>query len=232
MANFDFFISHHQADAGVEASLLAETLRNRGYRVFLDVDTHIAGDVNKITKDALTTSRGFIVLIGSNFAERVRNDNDWVKMELELAHRLGKKIVPVLTLGSEATLDELPADLGFLKRLRRIRFDRSRVYAIADELRQAFGFRQRPLQGPGLTFQILLVVLAVIVGLTLYRSIQLSGELSAEQQRRDAAERRELSLKERMDTLDREIREREREYNDHLREDAERIIRSGKGQER
>jgi len=54
-------------------------------------------------------------------------------------------------------------------------------------------------------------VLALSLGLTLYRSVQLSAELSAEQQRRDAAERRETGLKERIDLLDRENRELLRE---------------------
>ncbi|HTG85672.1 MAG TPA: toll/interleukin-1 receptor domain-containing protein [Pyrinomonadaceae bacterium] len=211
MPRFDYFISHHQADSGVEASLLAEALRNQGYRVFLDVDTHSAGDVNRITKDALKASRAFVVLIGPTFAERVQNDRDWVTMELLLAHQLEKKIVPILTADSDESLSKLPSKLQFLKSLRRIRFDRARVYAITDELREAFGFRQRTLQGPGLMFQIVMIVLALSLGLTLYRSVQLSAELSAEQQRRDAAERRETGLKERIDLLDRENRELLRE---------------------
>jgi histidyl-tRNA synthetase len=82
MSRFDFFISHHQSDAGPEASLLAEMLRNQGYRVFLDVDTHQVGRLEELTKRALESSRGVVVLVGENFAQRVQGERDWVRLEL------------------------------------------------------------------------------------------------------------------------------------------------------
>jgi hypothetical protein len=213
MASFDYFISHHQTDSGSEASLLAETLRNQGYRVFLDVDTHAAGDISRITRDALKHSRAFVVLVGRSFSDRARDDRDWVAMELELAQRLDKRIVPLLMPGAEPNLDALPSKLHFLRTTRYIQFDRARISAVTEELREAFGFRQRALHGPGLAFQLLMLILAVSLGLALYRSVQLGTELTAEQQRRDATEKRESALKDRFEAL-------EREYREHLREDT------------
>ena len=218
MASFDYFISHHQTDSGAEASLLAETLRNQGYRVFLDVDSHAAGDINRITRDALKNSRAFVVLVGRSFSDRARDHRDWVGMELELARRLDKPIVPLVMPGAQSSLETLPTNLQFLGTTRYIQFDRSRISAVTEELREAFGFRQRALHGPSPAFQLILLILAVSLGLALYRSVQLGADLTAEQQRRDASEKRESVLKERFEAL-------EREYREHLREDAREVTR-------
>ena len=218
MARYDYFLSHHQADSGPEASLLAETLRNQGYRVFLDVDTHLAGDITQITRTALEDSRAVVVMIGRGFAERVRTDRDWVSMELLLAQKLNKKIVPVLA--DRAHLDGLPHHLQFLTSLRSIRFDRARVYAIADELREAFGFKARLTQGPSTLIQVLLVVLAISLGLSLYRSIRLEAELRAEENLRRKAEQEQRELQQQIDSL-------REEYMNYLRSNKNQQDRGG-----
>lgn len=214
VARYDYFISHHQADTGAEASLLAETLRNQGYRVFLDVDSHIAGDVRQVTRDALSEARAVVVLIGTHFGERVRSKRDWVAMEVALANSMGKPIVPVISSGSDSALDDLPAQLAFLSSRRRIHFDRSRILAITEELRESFGFRPRAAHGPSVGFQLLLVVLSISLGVLLYRNIALQSELSAEQRRREDFEGRERVATEKLEAL-------QREYHEHLRADAD-----------
>ncbi len=95
MKKYDCFISHHQSDSGAEASLLAETLRNRGFTVFLDVDTHHAGDLTEITRDALSVSKAVVVIVGRNFGKKVNAESDWVRRELGLAKNIDKRIVTV-----------------------------------------------------------------------------------------------------------------------------------------
>jgi hypothetical protein len=116
--------------------------------------------------------------------------------------------------GAEGNLTSLTGRLDFLRDLRYIRFDRSRINAVVDELRVSFGLRSRVSQGPGFLFQIAMIILAICLGFALFRGIQLGADCNAEQHRREEAEKREAVLKEKLDAL-------EREYRDHLRADAQ-----------
>ncbi|HLK90982.1 MAG TPA: toll/interleukin-1 receptor domain-containing protein [Polyangia bacterium] len=232
MAKFDYFISHHQADAGAEASLLAETLRNEGYRVFLDVDTHVAGDVSGLTRRSLEDSRGVILLIGSAFSERVSERADWVKAEISLANKLGKKIVPVyLSPESRLTSRNLPPDLSFLPRLRSLNFDRARILTLVEELRESFGFRSRSARGaPSLSFQLILVLLSVSLGVVLFRENALESELKQERARRESAERERQDEVHRREELRKQLDDWERDYRDQVR--AGGLVTRGGGEER
>lgn len=147
--------------------MLAETLRNKGYRVFLDVDTHQVGDLEQLTRLALEGSKGVVAIVGPHFAERVSNQRDWVRIELEAAQRSGKKVLPVVLPMAEGNLRELPESLAWFGRTRWITFDRARVGALVDELTSAFGVRARAAAGPGLGYLVLMILLAVLLGMAL-----------------------------------------------------------------
>jgi hypothetical protein len=198
MALYDFFISHHQADAGAEASLLAETLRNQGYRVFLDVDTHQVGDLEQLTRRALEDSKGVVALVGLHFAERVGQERDWVRIELEAAQRSGKKVLPIVLPKAEGNLRELPESLAWFGRTRWISFDRTRVGALVDELTSAFAVRARSPSGPSMGYLVLMILLAALLGMA-----YLDG-----QRKESALELQRVKLeaeKERADRLQREL---------------------------
>ena len=189
MARFDFFISHHQTDAGAEASLLAETLRNQGLRVFLDVDTHQVGDLEHLTKSALEDSKGVVVLVGPNFAERVHQSRAWVRLELEAARRAKKDILPVVLPESERELEKLPESLAWFGRTRWIRFDRTRVSAIVEELTSAFAVRSRAASGPGVGWLVLMILLAVLLGMVFLDAQKKEAQLEVARTKLEAAER-------------------------------------------
>lgn len=196
MARYDFFISHHQADTGAEASLLAETLRNQGYRVFLDVDTHQVGDLEHLTREALNASKGVLVLVGPNFAKRLRSERDWVRLELEAAKREKKKILPIVLPDAAGNLDELPASLAWVGRTRWLSFDRARVGSLVEEVTSAFAVRARASSGPGIGYLVLMIVLALLLGMSFLdgqkkdTALELQrARLEAEKSRADALQR-------------------------------------------
>jgi hypothetical protein len=213
MAKYDFFISHHQADAGAEASLLAETLRNEGYRVFLDVDTHQVGDLEQLTRRALEDSKGVIALVGSHFAERVRQDRDWVRIELEAAQRSGKKVLPIVLPKAESNLLELPESLAWFGRTRWITFDRTRVGALVDELTSAFAVRAHSRSGPGALYLVLMILLAALLGMAYVDGQRKESALELQRVKLEAEKELALELqrvkleaeKERADRLQREL---------------------------
>jgi hypothetical protein len=203
MARYDFFISHHQADAGAEASLLAETLRNQGYRVFLDVDTHQVGDLEHLTRRALENSKGVIALVGPHFAERVGNKRDWVRIELEAAQRSGKKVLPIVLPAAESNLRELPESLAWFGRTRWITFDRTRVGALVDDLTSAFAVRARAASGPGIGYLVLMILLAVLLGMAYLDGQRKESALELQRSKLEAEKERADRLQRELDRVDR-----------------------------
>ena len=147
-AGVDPNINSQCSDAGTEASLLAETMRNQGFRVFLDVDTHQVGDLERITRSALEQSRAVIVLVGPQFARRVDEQKDWVRLELEAARKLGKDVLPIVLPNTDFNPSDLPFQLRWVAESRWLRFDRTRVAALVDEVTASFGVRARSSTGP------------------------------------------------------------------------------------
>ena len=192
---YDFFISHHQTDAGPQASLLAEALRNQGFRVFLDVDSHHAGDLAEITREALERSKGVVVIVGPNFTRRTRDQSDWVRRELLAAQQLKKDIVPVVLEDVPFHANELPDALAWVGQRRALRYDRSRVPALVEELAEAFRVRPRAAAGPGLAWLFVLVVIAVSLGLAISYAQRKDSELAVERTMREAAQKQLQEVK-------------------------------------
>ena len=82
--------------------------------MFYDVDSvGFGADFRDVINTTLQGVDALIVVVGPNFElDRLRQPNDYVRMEILEALRLGKGIVPVLV--DEASMpgpDQLPADL-------------------------------------------------------------------------------------------------------------------------
>jgi hypothetical protein len=195
MNRFDIFISHHQTDAGPEASLLAEALRNQGFRVFLDVDTHHAGDLTAITHEALKHSKGVVVIIGRNFAQRTQEQSDWVRRELLAAQKLGKDIVPVILEDASFDTEQLPIELSWVGRQRALRYDRSRIVTLVEEITEAFRIRSRAASGPGFAWLLVLTVIAVSLGFAISYAQYKDGEVAMERTLKEAAQKQVQELK-------------------------------------
>ncbi len=204
---YDFFISHHQDDTGADASLLAELLRNEDYRVFLDVDTYTAGDISQITLHALERSKAFIVLVGKNFLGRVNRENDWVRLEVENAKKLGKDIVPLLVTDIDLKAEYLPESLSFIHSQRSFSYDRSRIYAVVNELIQAFNVRHLARRAPNFSYTVVLVILSLCLGGFLLIYTQVRSDLYHERENQKALKEEIRELKDDNRRVNEEIRE-------------------------
>ena len=110
------FVSYRRSDSRHATGRLRAVLAREFGRenVFYDVDSvGFGADFREVINATLQGVDALIVVVGPNFElDRLSQPNDYVRMEILEALRLGKGIVPVLV--DEATMpgpDQLPADL-------------------------------------------------------------------------------------------------------------------------
>ena len=97
--------------------------------MFIDVDNvPLGGDVQEAIETAIRQSCTLLVLIGPNWdAHRLQNDDDWVRVELEIARRSEIGILPVLVRGGELPLPkDLPPNVRWLPRINGATVSHSR----------------------------------------------------------------------------------------------------------
>jgi len=108
------FISYRR-DGGAEmARLIRDSLRQRGYRVFMDVEDLRSGPFNIALLREIESSTDVVVVITPGSLDRCRQEGDWVR--LEVAHAIESKtnLVPVMTGGFQWPSQPLPEDIAAL----------------------------------------------------------------------------------------------------------------------
>jgi hypothetical protein len=94
---YDVFISYRRERGSDLAVLLAQDLRSRGCRVFLDTTSMPGGEFPKSIEAAMKSAHSCIVILTPKcFSLR---SPDWFLEEIALARRLSKNIVPIRTPG-------------------------------------------------------------------------------------------------------------------------------------
>ena len=87
---YDVFISYRR-DAGQDIARALELgLENKGLRVFFDLEEIRSGKFNEKLYTSIEQSKNVIFLLTEGACDRFRNENDWVRLELE--HALEKQI--------------------------------------------------------------------------------------------------------------------------------------------
>lgn len=109
---YDIFISYRRT-AYDTANLVAEKLRNAGYRVFFDVDTLTSGKFNEQLLEVIRHCTDFIIVLPKDGLDRCNDPEDWIRREVACAIDSGKNIVPIMLTGFEWPR-ELPSDIADL----------------------------------------------------------------------------------------------------------------------
>ena len=89
------FISYRKKTGSGFARNLELALTNRGYDVFLDVDTIDAGRWADQIQNEVRSRSHFLLTLTEGTLERCASPNDWVRREYELARETKRNIVPV-----------------------------------------------------------------------------------------------------------------------------------------
>lgn len=96
---YSVFISYRREGAFDTACLIAEKLRNRGYSVFLDVESMRSGKFNEQLYLVIGQCRDFVLVLPQGGLDRCLSQDDWLRLEIMHAMKLGKNIIPVMLKG-------------------------------------------------------------------------------------------------------------------------------------
>src|SRR6187549_2559022 len=98
------FICYRREDSGGYAGRIYDRLKDRlgGENVFRDIDSIGLGeDFVKVVEKTIASCDAFVAIVGKRWldVDRLKNRNDFVRLELETAIAEGIKIFPVLVDG-------------------------------------------------------------------------------------------------------------------------------------
>ena len=105
---YDIFISYRRKGGADKARPLKSELERRGYNVFLDFDELKDGVFDQRIMDAIDEAPIFLVILSAHSLDRCKNDNDWVRKEIEYAISKRRHFVPV---DPNKEFDGFPADI-------------------------------------------------------------------------------------------------------------------------
>ena len=134
---YDVFISYRRDGGDSFAMILKNELKERGLKVFHDVESLRSGDFNKQLYDEIEKSGKVVLVLPPNALDRcICNSNDWVRLEIEHAIRCGKDIIPIMMRGFHfpenlpAPLDKIPTYQGLEPRMDHT-FESSMDYLVS-----------------------------------------------------------------------------------------------------
>lgn len=114
MRNYEIFISYRRDGGSETAKHLSDTLTDKGYRVFLDIESLRSGQFNTELYRFIEQATDFILILPQNGLDRCSDPNDWVRLEIEHAKKHNKNIIPIMLKGFSFP-PELPESLEFLR---------------------------------------------------------------------------------------------------------------------
>lgn len=115
------FISYRRDGGDITAKLISEALKNQGYTTFYDYDALKGGVFDDQIRNEIINCTDMILVLPKNALDRCNNENDWVRMEIALALKHGKNIIPVMLHGFEFP-DMLPEDIDKVRYYNGVRF--------------------------------------------------------------------------------------------------------------
>ncbi len=92
---YNIFLNYRRDPGRNFARTLQQAFKARGYSVFFDYDSLRDGEFNNEIFTAIENCDVFVASYSKSFFDRCNDKGDWVRLELEHALKLGKKIVPV-----------------------------------------------------------------------------------------------------------------------------------------
>lgn len=104
---YDIFISYRRLGGAQYARIIQLMLSQRGYKVFLDYDELTDGKFGEHIQEAIKNAPIFMLVLSKEALVRCKNEEDWVRREIQLAILEGKHIIPV---NPDNSFDGIPAD--------------------------------------------------------------------------------------------------------------------------
>ncbi len=134
--DYDVFISYRREYGGELAQLVCDRLKDRGIRVFFDLESLNNGKFNEELYQVIENTPNFVVILVNHALDRCVNEGDWVRREVVHAIQCEKNIIPYLK-HPYAFPEDLPEDMRELPSYNGVEhYSTSRRYmdAAIDEL--------------------------------------------------------------------------------------------------
>ena len=111
---YDIFISYRRDGGEYTAKILRDHLQDAGYRTFFDVESLRSGNFNTKLYSVIDECTDFLLVLSPGALDRCKNEDDWVRREVEYALEKGKNVIPVMLRGFSFP-DTLPPSLEPLR---------------------------------------------------------------------------------------------------------------------
>ena len=105
---YDIFISYRRVGGKDKARSLKSELERRGYKVFLDFDDLKDSVFDKRIMDVIDETPIFLIILSAHSLDRCKNEDDWVRKEIEYANSKDKHIIPI---NPDKEFDGFPDDI-------------------------------------------------------------------------------------------------------------------------
>lgn len=122
---FDVFISYRRVDGDIFARLINQEFEHRGIKCFFDVERMGRGEYRMQILSSLKSALNFVFVMTEMSFVGLENPNDPVRIELEAANRLSRRITVIVPprVSRDLTFARLPCSLDFLRTLHCYRLE-------------------------------------------------------------------------------------------------------------
>ncbi len=93
---YDVFVSYRRSGGEHTAKLIRDSLTERGYNVFFDVESLRSGQFNTKLYSVIEECKDFVIVLSPGALDRCADEADWVRREIEHALKTNKNIIPIL----------------------------------------------------------------------------------------------------------------------------------------
>ena len=131
---YDVFISYRREGSQNLERLIRDRLTERGYSVFLDIESLKSGKFNEQLYSVIKDCTDMILILPPHSLERCQNENDWVRREISCALRNNVNIIPIMMDGFRWDDAILPSDITEVQNCQGISPDMTYFDAVIDRL--------------------------------------------------------------------------------------------------
>jgi hypothetical protein len=132
---YDVFISYRRESGASEARAIRAELRQRNFRVFLDVDDLKSGHFDEALLARIAEAPNFIVILSPNSLDRCADKDDWLRREITQALRTGRNMVPIMLRGFEfSSRQNLPQELQELPTHHSVEYNHTYFNAMIEKI--------------------------------------------------------------------------------------------------
>jgi hypothetical protein len=110
------FISYRREGGAEMARLVRNALKERGYKVFMDVEDLRSGPFKTSLLGQIESSNDIVLILTANSLDRSYQEGDWLRTEISHALKHNKNVIPVRARGFKWPAS-LPGDIAALPHL-------------------------------------------------------------------------------------------------------------------